>query len=168
MKTRILLLLTTLILATTSCHYHNDTRYIESDGRAFLSLFAGNIYPTYIDTDGALPRYFNWEEYYQVYPERYSIYYEYEYDNAIEIIVDAFEVNIEIWVNEGGEVRNRRSSAEDNYFNLDIFPDGYYDFYLDNLKSGSYSTNDIIKIIEKTDGSICFRATIKKVDKRIH
>jgi hypothetical protein len=157
-------LLIIIISLTTSCVYNEV--YIEPDGKAYLSIFLGDRTPSLIDTDGALPRNFYWEEYYQVVPDFYDIYYEYQYHDGLGTITEAFEVNIEIWINTRNESRRNSSNSIDNYFNLDIYPDGFFEYYLKSSEIPQYKEGDIIKIVENLDGNICFRAIIKKVNTR--
>lgn len=157
-KIRLIAIVAIVSMFFNSCVvYHDDYYY----GNAYLSLYAGDLYPSYIDTDGLLPDDFYYDYFYEVYSGYYSVYYEYTYDNGIYLVTDAYELYIEVWVEEGDYYE-----TEDNYFYLDIWPDGYYDYY---LKSGGNNTSkigDVINKVEKTEGNYHMRATMKRVEVR--
>jgi len=167
-----------IILGIQSCVYYEvpERDYDGSDGRdgaAFIRLNWFDLEPSYIDASPLVPGDFYWNEYYRSYPGFYTIYYEYTYDDGYRLITDAFEVDIKIWINEGeqGGYNYDGRDGADNYFDLEIYPDGYYDFY-GNLKSGKETNNitdtTVIKTINKTEGNVSLKIDYRKVTPRLH
>lgn len=143
-----------LIMFISSCE---DEHYYGRDGRpgdAYLSLTWANEMPEYIDAGtSAIPSLFKWGDYYWAYPGMYQLYYEGSVWNGFGWSYYAWEVDYEIWLNEGEQGQpygiDGRDGA-DTFLTLECSP--YGPFIFTTNKSGNLKNK--YKIIENTDDLI--------------
>lgn len=167
-----ILLLGVSLLFLSSCqkeYWINDG----FDGRAFLALSWSDSEPEYIDPGtNAIPLYFYWDEYYQINPGVFTMYYDgiiwdnygwYEY---------AWEVDYEIWINYGelGTFLYDGRDGADSYFVVECNPYGPY-VYLDlkstqqNNKFTVLEEEDDLIIIQLDKKNYSIKLTYRKVEK---
>jgi len=111
---------------------------------AYIALTWSEDEPDYIDAGtGAIPEIFYWNDYYRIYPGSYTLYYDGIFNNGYEYIDYAWEVDYEIYTNNG-------TYNDDNYFSIDLNP---YGPYVDqDYKSASL--NSTFKVLETSDSKI--------------
>ncbi|NOZ46434.1 MAG: hypothetical protein GXO79_06590, partial [Chlorobi bacterium] len=163
-----------IAISFSSCeedYYGRDGR----DGNAYISLSWANEIPEYLDAGtGDIPKTFKWNQYYKIYPGFYVMYYEGSVWNGFGWTNYAYDVEYEVFVNEGESGQpygiDGRDGA-DTYLTIECSPYGPYLF--SNEKSGK--VNKRYELIEKDEnkiqvlqksGKYSMKITYKKVDKR--
>jgi hypothetical protein len=148
------------LLVFSSCeddYYGYDGR----PGRAYLSLTWANEIPEYLDAGtGAIPETFRWGEFYRAYPGYYLMYYEGSVWNGFGWTFYAYEVEYEIWINEGEPGRpygvDGRDGA-DTFLTIECSP--YGPFLYNTEKSTTVTkkyevlmeTDELIQVVQKGD-----------------
>ncbi len=141
-----------------SCRIEPDGR----DGRAYISLEWNDYEPTYVDAGtSAIPEFFDYGRFYRISPGNYNIYYEGEDFYNGHIREYSWEMDYEIWVNEG---KPRGYDGEDVYFTLELNPWGPENNY--SYKTAS-KTIGSFNIIEKSDSKIVIEQNIKDFGIRV-
>lgn len=119
------------VLSFSSCviHVHDDYGYDGLPGDAYVALSWSRDEPEFIEAGtNAIPEIFYWDEFYYIRPGWYVLYYEGEFYNGYDWEFYGWEVEYEIWINEGepgGYGYDGRNGA-DNYFTIDLNPRGPY------------------------------------------
>ncbi len=162
-----------IAIFVSSCE--EDRYYYGYDGRpgdAYLSLTWANEIPEYLDAGtGAIPPTFKWGEYYRSYPGFYVLYYEGSVWNGFGWTFYAYEVEYEIWINEGEPGRPYGIDGRDGVdTRLTIECSPYGPFIFAQEKSGSTTskyqilenTEDKIKVLQ-VEGMYSMKITYKKV-----
>lgn len=171
-----LIFLFILVTLLSSCYkepwYGKDGR----PGNAYLAVDWVDDEPDYIDVGtSAVPPYFYWGEYYRAYPGIYQLYYEGEVWMGNRWAFYAWEIDYEIWRNEGeqgGAYYHGRDGA-DTYFTLECSPFGplvYEDYKSGDTKPGFevlQDSDDEITIL-KTDKDFNLKITYRKVEQRVN
>ena len=150
-----------LVNTITSCVYYEEPHPSSGadgyNGKAYVSLYWDSREPDYVDADGIVPQNFYWNTYYYASPGFYTIHYEYDYNNGRNIVTYAYDADVEVWVNygeRGGRGYNGRDGA-DNYFDLVLVPDGWFDYTVSSsLKSDTESDSVFIKNSGYVDSTI--------------
>ncbi len=153
------------LLGLTSCS--EDYWIIESPQRsiAYLALTWSEDEPDYIDVGtNAIPEVFYWNDYYHIHSGFYSLYYDGLYNDGYNYIEYAWEVEYEIYTNNG-------SYIEDNYFSIDLNPNGplvYLDYKTTSINSNfKVLENSKSKIvILKEEKGYLLKITYNKVERR--
>ena len=146
-----LLLILSIVVLFSSCeddYYGRDGR----SGDAYLSLTWANEMPEYMDAGtGDIPPTFKWGDYYRAYPGYYVMYYEGSVWNGFGWTFYAYEVEYEIWINEGEPGRpygvDGRDGA-DTYLTLECSPYGPFIFTMEK-SSGTSNKYEILKNTEE-------------------
>lgn len=126
LASRILIILFFAVLVQSCVRYeYTEPRRTVSDGRAYVRLNWYDYEPSYIDADDIVPYNFYWDNYYRATPGYYDVYYEYKYSDRYGSHIDAYTAKVQVWINYAGTY-----SGRDNYFDLNLYPDGYSDFKL--------------------------------------
>ena len=144
----------------TSCeedYYGRDGR----PGEAYLSLTWANEVPEYLDVGtGAIPSTFKWGDYYPVYPGFYVMYYEGAVWNGFGRTFYAYEVEYEIWVNDGQQGQPYGIDGLDGantFLSIECSP--YGPFIFSSEKSANITPkykilkniDDEIQVLQETD-----------------
>ena len=165
-----------ILLSFSSCIYYEDSYPSKShngyDGRAFALLTWYTREPDYVETDRLIPSHFNWDSYYRTYPGIYTVHFEYDYSTGSHIETDAFDATVEIWIKRGevGGSHYTGANGEDNYFELSLFPDGGFDFYINSrMKSAVIDAHTKTMAKKVSDSTLTENKnyTMKVVYKRV-
>lgn len=155
-----------ILLGLNSCT--EDVWIIErpQPSDAYLALTWSEDEPEYIDAGtAAIPEVFYWNDYYHVHPGFYTLYYDGIYNDGYDYVDYAWEVDYEIYTNNG-------VYSDDNYFTVDLNPYGPYVY--EDYKSTT--ANISFKVLEKNESKIVIlkemkeyslKITYKKVERRI-
>jgi len=152
----------------TSCIYYEESYSIS--GKAYVRLNWNNRQPDYIATDGIVPSNFYWNTYYRAIPGYYTVHYEYDYDNGYKTVTYAYDANVEVWINHGEKQYYNGVKAADSYFDMELYPDGGYDFTAySQLKSNIINENAGVKFLGTIDSITTVQngITMKIIYKRV-
>ncbi|MCK9562208.1 MAG: hypothetical protein M0R02_05745 [Bacteroidales bacterium] len=112
-----------LFFATSCTYYVADV----VDGESFFKVNWNVREPSFVDPGAVIPNSFRWDTYYRTYPGTYFFYYEYDYRSNRGVVVYPYEIEIEVW----NERASRNHDGNNVYFELVLFPDGYFDYFHD-------------------------------------
>ena len=147
------ILLFSVLLSFSSCR---KGLYGE-DGWAFVSLTWIDDEPEYFEIENDfIPRVFFWDYYYRVEPGLYFIYYEGVHRRGGRVTPYAWELEYEVWVNEGERGKAYWQVGEDGpdaYFTIECSPFGPEVFYEEIYPEKSASLNEDTEVV-MNDGEV--------------
>ena len=157
----------------TSCIYYEEPYPKHgTEGKAYVRLNWNKREPDYVETDDIVPSNFSWNTYYRAVPGFYTVRYEYDYNNGYRIITDAYEADVEVWINHA-DLHSYSGNAADSYFDMELYPDGGYDFtvnsrqksamVIDSLKQKPLGTIDSITTVQN---GLTMKIVYKRVEPR--
>lgn len=151
-----------------------ETGYDGRPGDAYISLDWDYSSPDYLDAGTSdIPIHFEYGRDYLTYPGYYELYYEGEFWDGYDIAFYAWEIEYEIWRNEGTSgYPNGVDGFDglDSYLTIILSPYGPFSYRLNKSTENSiYSfieeTEDKI-IVEQSSEEYSIRITYKKVVKK--
>lgn len=138
-------LLVFALFGITSCTYYVVEP--KQDGEVFFKLNWVDGEPAYINPGGVVPNHFRWNTYYRTYPGMYLVYYEYEllYRRNMIVVYD-YELEVEVW----GIAADRHRDGDDVFFELVLFPDGYFDYFHEVVRKSYEETGELPQVEKRT------------------
>lgn len=142
-----LVILAMMVVGLQSCvAYYEEPEYGRDgrDGRAYFKLNWEEQEPVYVDAGGVVPYDFYWDTFYRTSAGTYSVYYESEYQRHGRWYIQSYEVAVEVFQYSGelGGYYYDGRDGEDVYFELKLYPDGYFDYTYAALRSAEKPTPD--------------------------
>ncbi len=123
-------------------------------GRAYLAIDWKHSEPLYIEAGNKfIPSTFYWGEFYRIPPGNYLLYYEGEYFNGRRWISYAWEVEYQIWVNQGEFGLPHGIDGLDGadvYFTIICSPGGPAKFFEEHYKSAQTNLPVNFDLIQNT------------------
>ncbi|MDR0941443.1 MAG: hypothetical protein LBM68_04370 [Bacteroidales bacterium] len=142
-----LVVLAMMVIGLQSCvaYYEEpDYGYDGRNGRAYFKLNWMEQEPVYVDAGGVVPNNFYWDTFYRTSEGIYTVYYESEYQRYGRWYIQSYEVVVEVFQyrgEQGGYYYDGRD-GKDVYFELQLYPDGYFDYTYAVLRSAEKQIPD--------------------------